>query len=140
MHRTRPWRARRLVASALVLLPLGGCATTLLTIEIPGFGEVEGIWLWRLSEASGQYERAGSVAISQPYQGPDGESVDYVESCSNGPIGKAHQAALARSSSDPNDVTLEILYVSCDGVGGAYKVSAYGQAGESPLSPTAVAF
>jgi len=140
MHRTRRWRAQRLVASALVLLPMSGCATSWLTIEIPGFGNVQGIWLWRLSEESGLYEREGRVEISPAYQSPDGEQVDYVESCANGPIGKAHPAALARSASDPTDVTLEVVYVSCDGLGGTYKVSAYNQLGESGLSTTMVSF
>jgi hypothetical protein len=140
MHRTRRRRAQRLVASALLLLPMSGCATSWLTIEIPGFGDVQGIWLWRLSEATGLYEREGRVDISAAYQSPDGEEVDYVESCASGPIGKAHQATLARSASDPTDVTLQLFYMSCDGLGGTYKVSAYDPLGESPLSSTTISF
>jgi hypothetical protein len=142
MHRPRGGRARRLLAAALLSLALGGCESTELTIEIPSFGDgnVEGLWLWKLSETTGQYERSGRIALSAPQSGPEGETLDYLEDCSNGRGGIGHRTWLERSPGDPATVTVALVYIPCDGLGGTYRASAYNQAGESALSATAIAF
>ena len=43
----------------LLLFPLTACETKRVWLEFPAFGDgsVEGVWLWRRSDASGAWER-----------------------------------------------------------------------------------
>jgi hypothetical protein len=138
-QRRRAWRA---LVPALLLLPLGGCAACLLRIEVPGFGDgtVEGVWLWRLSTVTGQYERSSRLVFSAPVLGPDGETVDFALQCVNGSPSSQASATVEPSSSDPTTATLSLYYTSCDGLPGTYRASAYNEAGESALSATTLSF
>ena len=139
MHRTRMGRFARLLASALVCLAFAGCEITVLTIQIADFDEVEGLWLWRLSDTSGSYERSGQIQLSQ-VDGSQGGVVAYRETCANGTVGISNQASVSRPDGDPTTATLALPYLSCEGPGGTYRASAYNQAGESALSATTVTF
>jgi hypothetical protein len=138
-QRRRAWRA---LVPVLLLLPLGGCAACLLRIEVPGFGDgtVEGVWLWRLSTATGQYERSSRLVFSAPAVAPDGETVDFEQQCANGSPGTRASATVEPSPSDPSTATLSLYYTSCDGLPGTYRASAYNEAGESALSSTTLVF
>ena len=140
MHRPRSGRLWRLLASALLCVPFAGCEITLLTIGIPDFDHVDGIWLWRLSDATGQYERSGRIQFTPLEAGPQGEALGYRETCANGVVGIANQAWLSRSTGDPSTATVSLHYLSCEAPGGTYRASAYNGAGESVLSATTVTF
>jgi len=139
MHRRRSRRLARLLASVLLCLPLTGCGIVLLTIEIPDFDNVEGLWLWRLS-ATGEYQRSGLIRFSSLAAAAQGE-VDYRETCANGTSGIANQAAiLQRAPDDPSTATLSLHYLSCEQPGGIYRATAFNTAGESGLSATTISF
>jgi hypothetical protein len=125
------------VTGALLLLPLAGCKTREVWLEIPGFGPgtVEGVWLWRLSAQTGHYERACRI-VFQGVESTGGEqTLDYIQECPDGRHGYPLRAALAPSASDPDAVTVGLWYVRWEDAG-TYRVSAYGPDGESPLSET----
>jgi hypothetical protein len=141
MHRPRSRRLWRLLASALLCVPFAGCEITILTVQIPDFDQVDGIWLWRLSDATGQFERSGLIQFMPLAADPQGgEALGYRESCANGVAGITNQAALSRSASAPSTATVSLHYLSCQGPGGTYRATAYNSAGESALSYTAVTF
>src|SRR5262245_9100540 len=75
------------VALALTLLaltvPLGACRTSTLRIEIPGFadGDVDGLWFWRYSQDTQQFERSCRVDFSDPVTVKGAEGIEYVQMC-----------------------------------------------------------
>jgi len=138
MHRPRSRRLARLLAFALVCAPLSGCNIVLLSVRIPDFDQVQGLWLWRLSP-TGEYQRSGRIQFSTLEAVARGEALDYRETCANGVSGLANQAALQRAPNDPNTVTLSLHYLSCEQPG-TYRASAFNQAGESALSATTLTF
>lgn len=135
---TRRW-LRGTAALALLALPLLGCEPKKMIVAVEGFGpELEGLWLWRLSEATGQYERTCRLALLDVR--PDrqgGERAHYIQECVDGAPGIEIAAPLTRSPDDPTSVTIEIYYARRE-AGGVYRISSYGPDGESPLSETTV--
>jgi len=137
MRRSR-WTRALLVLFALT--PLSGCVVSQVSMEIPSFGEgdVDGVWLWRMSSTTNQYERDCRIALSSPDVDSKGrEVVFYTEQCSNhGDLNLG--AYIHRSPSDPNTITLVLWYTRWQSAPASYKASAYNGAGESALSATAV--
>jgi len=126
-----------LLAGALLVLPLTGCDTREVWLEIPGFGQgaVEGIWLWRLSSRTGHYERACRIAFQGVESEGTDEMLDYIQKCPDGRPGYPLRAVLGHSAVDPDAVTVGLWYVRWEEPG-TYRVSAYGPDGETPLSET----
>lgn len=136
MHR---WLRPSMAALLLLALPLLGCEPKKLVVAVEGFGpELEGLWLWRLSEETGQYERTCRLVLLdvRPHR-LGGERAHYIQECLDGSPGIEIAAPFTRSPSDPTSVTLEIYYARHE-AGGVYRISAYGPDGESPLSETTV--
>jgi len=137
MRRSR-WTCALLVL--LALAPLSGCVVSQVSMEIPSFGDgdVDGIWLWRLSSTTNQYERDCRITLSSPDVDLKGkEFVSYTQQCSShGDVNLG--AYIHRSPSDPNTITLVLWYTRWQSTPGSYKASAYNGAGESALSATAV--
>jgi hypothetical protein len=134
--------ARLWLPLCLFVASLTGCVVNQVTMEIPSFDNgvgVQGVWLWRLSKTTGQYERDCRVTFTPPDSSPDGEYVGYAQQCSNqGDINL--NAFIHRAPTDPNTVTLVLWYTRFQDTPGSYKASAYNAAGESGLSATAVTF
>jgi hypothetical protein len=121
---------------ALSLLLLVGCETKGVSVEIPGFDEttVEGIWLWRLSETSGDYERVCQIEL---IPGDDLQSVDYVQRCPLSGDGMLLRARLQPLAGDPTGARLDLWYVRWEDTG-TYRASLFNVWGESELSPTPI--
>lgn len=136
----RPRWTHACAVLVFALLPLSGCETSSVTIQLSGFGQgsVDGIWFWKLSTQTGQYERSCRLAISNAHAGPQGETVSYMQDCVSGEPGVRMQASLVRSPTDPDTVTLQLWYFRFQDETGTYKASAYNTAGESALSPTTI--
>ena len=112
----------------------------MLTIQIPDFDQVDGIWLWRLSDATGAYERSGRIQFSELSSAPEGQRLLYRETCASGASGLSSQAWLSRAANDPSTATVALHYLSCEAPGGTYRATAYNDAGESALSETTITF
>ena len=140
MRRSR-WTCARL-ALCLLLAPLSGCLVNQVSMEIPNFGDgdVQGIWLWRFSTTTKQYERDCRVAFSNPDVDATGnEYISYTQQCgSHADINLA--AYIHRSPGDPNTIAVVLLYTRWQAKTGWYRASAYNGAGESALSASAVEF
>ena len=128
-----------LAVLALLALPLLGCEPRKMVVAVDDFGpEVEGLWLWRLAEDTGQYERTCRLTILDVRRNAAGaERAHYIQECLDGTPGVEISAPITRAPEDPTRVTMEIYYWRHEGAG-VYKISSYGPSGESPLSDTTV--
>jgi hypothetical protein len=128
-----------LALGSMLLLLSFGCETRAVTMEIPGFGQasIEGVWLWRLSESTGQYERSCRLELYDPQLGASGnEEVPYLEVCDTpGQIGMDLKATISRLPTDSDTIVLTMWYFRYRDPG-QFKASSYNAAGESPLSST----
>ncbi len=132
------------VALALVfalLAPALGCETKAVTIEIPGYGngDVDGVWLWRLVEGTGQYERSCRIDLDAPQLSKKGvEVVPYLQVCAApDQIGMDLTAEISRLPSNPSTIVVKLWYFRYADPG-QFRASSFNSAGESPLSPTAL--
>jgi hypothetical protein len=135
MPRTLRWCAT--FALALLLAPLAACEPRSLTLRFASFGagEVDGIWLWRLAEATGRFERACRIDFDGPYVEDQVERVGYRQACLD--AGLALEAEVARPADSPEAVLVDLWYLRWE-ESGTYKASLFGASGESALSTTAV--
>ncbi|MDJ0869673.1 MAG: hypothetical protein QNK03_26470 [Myxococcota bacterium] len=134
---------RSLVRAALVValvLPLVGCETKKLSIAVQAFGDgnVDGIWLWRLDETSGEYLRVCDLRFTDSYVGEDGrEYLGYRQHCPGGSPGVDLRASFVRDDQSPDTIGIEIYYMRWEETG-TYRATAYNAGGESVLSPSSV--
>jgi hypothetical protein len=138
-RRDRRGLLRMLAVSLLAAVgPLTACETKSVTVQIPAFGvgAVDGIWLWRLSEASNTFERMCRIDIGDSAVTPSGEIVDYIQDCEDHP-GVQLKSRVERLAADPQTVVLDLWYMRWEDPG-VYKASAYNAGGESPLSANSV--
>ena len=128
---------RSILALTLLLFPLVGCETKEVWVELPAFGsgDVDGVWLWRLSEMTDTYERACRITLDDPADVNGQESLGYVQDCDDEHAGVQLSATLERDPNNPEAVTLGLWYMRWEDPG-VYKVSSYGEDGESALSET----
>ena len=128
---------RSILALALLPLSLAGCETKEVWLEVPGFAAVDGIWFWRLSEATDTYQRMCRILLADPVVANGQETLSYVQECDSGDAGMPLSAELQHDSSHPGAVRLGLWYARSDAEGpGLYRVSSYGPHGESALSTT----
>jgi hypothetical protein len=122
-------------ALALFAFSLVGCESKRVWLQLTGLdnGNTVGIWLWRLSETSGAYERVCRVVFGQPEYVSGSEWLDYSQDCGDGSAPLTLRTELKRSPEDPETVTAGFWYLRWENPG-AYKVSSYGFYGESALS------
>jgi hypothetical protein len=139
----RPTNLSR-VALALVLLLLSfGCDTRAVTMEIPGFGNgnIDGVWLWRFVEATGNYKRACRLELDAPQLDETGtEVLPYLQVCTTpGQVGIDLQTSISRLPSSPSTIVVTMWYFRYEAAG-QFKASSYNSAGESALSSTTLSF
>jgi hypothetical protein len=123
------------VAAAL-LLSVSGCTWVSVAVKILDFNtsQVQGIWLWR-ADASGSFQREARYDFSPPQTTSSGEVMDYVISMSGTSGTLSAQASVQRSSTDPNQVALVLVFPRSES-SGTYRVTSFNAAGESTLSTT----
>ncbi len=137
-------RAFRLsmVAWALCLFPLFGCETKRVWLQLEGVedGSVEGVWLWRLSDEIGSYERFCRIPFGEREQAGGTESIHYIQECGDGGqsgVGFDLFTDLKVSEQTQDRVTIGLWYMRWEDPG-VYKVSSYGAYGETALSTTTI--
>lgn len=132
--RLRAWLA--LLATAALPLGCGG-GGKIIWIELAAFGAgaVDGVWLWRWSEADGAYERSCRIELGNAEVDADGEFLLYVQTCPGEQPFAPARGRVERYVSDPDAVRLRIRYGG-GGRSGVYRVSSYGARGETGLSAT----
>jgi hypothetical protein len=137
MRRTSRWAAT--LALAILLAPLSACETRSLTLRIEGFGDgrVDGIWLWRLSEESGRFERTCRIELGDPFLAGEVEKVSYAQICGDEGGGLPLEATIERSEDDPDVIVIDLWYFRWDAPG-SFKASLFTSEGESALSPVPV--
>lgn len=131
---------KRLVRSGVVVLglcalSLVGCETKRIWLQISGIddGSVQGIWLWRLSEVTGSYERTCRFPFEGTQQPGTLEVLAYFQQCEGDQANNGFAVPIKRSPTQPDSITVGLWYVAWNGAG-VYKVSAYGIDGETALS------
>lgn len=135
MHR----RFRRLPALlGLVACVAGGvgCDLQWVNVTIPDYDskQVKGVWVWRLSEQSGQFVRDTEIEFIEPIEGTGGFELLRVET-TTGPLGEraSMPTGIERDVSNPDRVTLKLGFTRLSAPG-EFKVSTYNTVGDSPLS------
>jgi hypothetical protein len=146
-------RLRRFATPAVLLavalaLPLGaGCSAVdptliesgalienlgVLRVQLPSFDEeLDGIWLWRRSETTGQFEEVSEIRFLDTVVDGGQEFVEYqIMDPTGTPLDVTLSASVDRSGTSPELV----LWVVRFGDPGEFKASVYNAAGESPLS------
>ena len=128
-------RAAILVFVAIALC-LGGCEVKSLQIWIPDFdsSQVRGVWLYQLSETSGEFEKMLQLVFTEPFDEEGTEVLTYTSDEFMDEEGsQVHvETQVVRSPENPDEVTLE-LWFPCDPPT-AIKVSTYNAINESLLS------
>ena len=133
--------ARLAFAVLVASLPfLSGCDYRSLSIEIPGFDAfaVEGVWLWKLNEDTGRYERAGGIRLHRdataqewwPALATDAEVIAYSNTSQEDVV---LPAEVIRNPASPDRVTLRLLYLNNQETG-SFRATIFNAAGESDLS------
>jgi hypothetical protein len=126
-------RGLRLALAALVALVVSaaGCEVRGFRIQVPGFEThgVQGIWVWRESPTTGEYERYAQIEFGERYELFEGsEFLWYSFPAAEGPM--FLQTAI-EPGAEPDAVNLNLAFLQ---VPGSFKVSSYNASGESPLS------
>ena len=133
----RRWLKRLALASlALTLVPMGACQMVMFTISIPDFASkaVDGVWLWRLSPATGQYARDTQFVFGELVPGTKKlDSLDYQAQNIDGTQPLSMQTYVNRSPANPDQVNVQLIFTRGD-VAGYYRASTYNTTGDSPLS------
>ena len=128
-------RAAILVFVAIALC-LGGCEVKSLQIWIPDFdsSQVRGVWLYQLSETSGEFEKMMQLVFTEPSDEEGMEVLTYTsDEFIDGEGNQVHgETQVMRNPGNPDQVTLQ-LWFPCDPPI-AIKVSTYNPIDESPLS------
>lgn len=124
----------------LATTPLQGCTLGWFTLSIPDFTSkaVEGVWLWRLSPETGEWERDTQITFGAPALQADGEWLEYQAMPLDGAQPVPGTSQVVRNAENPDHVTLQLLFSRVEEAG-TYRASTYNHAGDSALSADAVA-
>jgi hypothetical protein len=130
MHRT----LRRTSWPALLALALSffGCAPSWLTVVIPDFSsnQIQGVWIWRLSPATNQYQRDTLVQFQGVTLLAAGPTLAYATYSSQGAL--TLTTGLVQNPVHGDTVQLTLGFER--GAPGVFRVSTFNAVGESPLS------
>lgn len=128
MHRSLR-QALRLALLALAL-PLLGCDLSWLNVEIPDFNskQVEGVWIWRLSPQTNQYQRDTQIQFAGVTTLTSGDILSYTTKVN----GATLTTGITRNPENSDVVTVTLGFQR--GLPGVFKVSTFNAAGESMLS------
>ncbi len=132
----RSVRCLAVVAAVLWIVPFTGCRLAeVVTIRITDFdsSEVEGVWMWRLSDETNMYERSTELHIMEVSQVGDREYLNYAIRDAEGRASLVLPAEIIRDPQNPDSVELSFFVVLFEG-DGTFRASTYNEAGESPLS------
>jgi hypothetical protein len=117
----------------LVLLP--GCDLSFLNVQIPDFdsNRVQGIWIWRQSELSGQWERDTRIDFADRSTWNGLELVSYVTVI--GTLGERGNlpSGILRDPTNSDRVTVSVGFIRLSAPG-QFRVSTWNAYGDSPLS------
>lgn len=106
-------------------------------VQLPAFDEadLEGIWLWRRSESTGQFEVVSEIRLHDTLLESGEEFVEYeLMDPAGTPLGLTLSAGVDRSTPVP-ELALWVIRFSEPG---EFKASVYNAAGESPLSAQSI--
>jgi len=123
------------LAFLALLLPLGcDFALSSLTVEIPDFTskQVEGVWVWRLSPQTHQYQRDTLIRFEGVTTLASGQTLAYVTGTRGGAPNATFETSLSANPRNPDAVTVTLGFLR--GQPGVFKVSTFNAAGESPIS------
>lgn len=132
------FRLRRLSLAAMFsfCLPLSGCDASLeiVSIRILDFdtSAIEGASIWRLSEASGVFERVSDVPFTRAILESGEEALSYPVADDAGREFTLW-AAFERDPADPGIATVRFVWRRSTDAG-TFKVSTFNAVGHSPLS------
>ena len=97
---------RRILALTLLLFPLVGCEPKQVWLELPAFGsgDVDGVWLWRLSESTAGYERTCRITLDDPKHVNGLEQLGYRQECvaEDAPVELAPRSSATRTIRKPS--------------------------------------
>ena len=132
-------RSLRLALAAFVALSLSaaGCEVRGFHIQVPGFDtmEVKGLWVWRESATPGEFERYAQIEFGDRFEMYEGaEFLWYSFPTAGGPM---HLQTSIERGPAPDTVNLNLAFIE---VPGTFKLSAYNDSGESPLSSGTLAY
>jgi hypothetical protein len=121
--------ALRLALLALAV-PLLGCDLSWLNVEIPDFNskQIEGVWVWRLSPQTNQYQRDTQIQFGGVTTLTSGDILSYTTNVN----GATLTTGITRNSANPDVITVTLGFQR--GLPGVFKVSTFNAAGESVLS------
>lgn len=124
------------LACAAIALCLGGCEVRSLRIWIPDFdsNRVGGVWIYQLSERSGEFEKMAQLVFAESFDNRGTEVLTYtIDGLMDRGGERIHvEVEVARNPENADEVTVDLLF-PCDPPS-AIKVSTYNAIGESPLS------
>jgi hypothetical protein len=128
----QPLRHALRLALLTLVLPLLACDPSWLTVRIPDFSskKIEGLWVWRLSPQTHQYEREALIWFAGVTTLTSGQILNYLSYSNAGDEGLT--AGVVRDPANPDVVTVTLGFQR--GEPGVFKVSTFNAAGESPLS------
>lgn len=128
------------VALSLLALPLLGCETKEIHIQLPGYenGAIDGIWLWRRT-AQNTWERACKIDFVDRRMTEQGEMLLYVQNCVKGRTrrGVTLPTPVERLAATPSTIRINLWYMRYEDPGD-YRATAFNAAGESQLSATSL--
>jgi len=118
-------------AIALLGLCSTGCELRAFRVQLPGFetAEVLGLWVWRASPQTGEFERYAQIEFGTVVDGEGHEFLPYSLTIAGSPA--TLYSLVTREPTAPDDV---VLHLSFGSALGTFKLSSYNAAGESPLS------
>jgi len=125
----------RIRAALAALALLGLCSTACdvkgFRVQLPGFEttEVRGLWLWRASPQTGEFERFAQIEFGSIVAEGDFEFLPYTVTIGGSPF--TFNALVTRVPAAPEDVSLGLSFGQALGT---FKISSYNAVGESPLS------
>jgi hypothetical protein len=128
-------RSRRIRAAFAALALLGlcstGCEVGAFRVQLPGFetAQVRGLWIWRASPQTGEFERYAQIEFGTLIVERDIELLPY--SVTIGGSLMTFATLVEREPAAPSDV---VLHLSFGRATGSFKLSSYNAAGESGLS------
>ena len=132
----RSIRRAAVFALAAIALCLGGCEVKSFKIWIPDFdsSQVRGVWIYQLSQTSGEYEKMMQLVFAEPFYKGGAEVLTYTADGFVDEDGtQIHvETPVVRNPENPDEVTLEIWFPCEPPV--AIRVSTYNAIDESPLS------
>lgn len=107
-----------------------------LRLQLPSFDdELEGLWLWRQSEATGEFEAVSEIRLGETVVENGQEFVEYeILDPAGNSLGPKFSSAVDRTGTSPQ-LALWVIRFSQPG---DFKASVYNAAGESGLSSQSI--